>query len=131
MILTIDNQTLVVPNNMIWGNVIKNVTSQNVRRVDLVFGISYTDDIPKVEKLLMSILVEHDMVLKKPAPMVKLHELGESSVDFVVRPWVRTADYWDVHWDITREVKMRFDAESISIPFPQQDVHLHGDKAEG
>ncbi len=130
VILTIDNQTLVVPNNMIWGNVIKNVTAQNVRRVDLVFGISYTDDIPKVEKLLMAILEEHDMILKRPAPMVKLHELGDSSVDFVVRPWVRTADYWDVHWDITREVKMRFDAEGISIPFPQQDVHLYEDKAE-
>jgi len=131
MILTIDNQTLVVPNSMIWGNVIKNVTSQNLRRVDMTFGISYADDIPKVEGLLMEILVAHDKVLKTPEPMVKLHELADSSVNFVARPWVRTEDYWDVHWDVTREVKMRFDAEGVSIPFPQQDVHLYGDKAQG
>ncbi len=130
-ILTIDNQTLVVPNNMIWGNVIKNVTAQNLRRVDMVFGVSYSDDIPKVEKILKEILTDNEMVLKTPAPDVKLHELADSSVNFVVRPWVRTDDYWDVHWDVTREVKMRFDAEGVSIPFPQQDVHLFEDKAEG
>ncbi len=130
-ILTIDNQTLVVPNNMIWGDVIKNVTAQNLRRVDLIFGVSYSDDIPKVEKILMEILTANKMVLKTPAPDVKLHELGDSSVNFVVRPWVRTDDYWNVHWDVTREVKMRFDAEGVSIPFPQTDVHLFEDKAEG
>ncbi len=123
-ILTIDNQTLVVPNNMIWGNVIKNVTAQNLRRVDMVFGVSYSDDIPKVEKILREILVDNKMVLKTPAPDVKLHELADSSVNFVVRPWVRTENYWDVHWDVTREVKIRFDAEGVSIPFPQQDVHF-------
>jgi small conductance mechanosensitive channel len=130
-ILTIDNQTLVVPNNMIWGNVIKNVTAQNLRRVDMVFGISYSDDVPKVEKILTGILEDHEKVLKIPAPQVRLHELADSSVNFVVRPWVRTADYWDVHWDVTREVKMRFDAEGVKIPFPQQDVHLFENKSEG
>lgn len=130
-ILTIDNQTLVVPNNMIWGDVIKNVTAQNLRRVDMVFGVSYTDDIAKVEQILDDILSEHKMVLKTPAHAIKLHELADSSVNFVVRPWVRTEDYWDVHWDVTREVKMRFDAEGVSIPFPQQDVHLFEDKAKG
>ncbi len=129
-ILTIDNQTLVVPNNMIWGNVIKNVTAQNLRRVDMVFGISYTDNISKVEGILLGILQDHEKILKIPEPVVKLHELGDSSVNFVVRPWVRTADYWEVHWDVTREVKVRFDAEGVSIPFPQQDVHLFEDKAE-
>jgi small conductance mechanosensitive channel len=128
-ILTIDNQTLVVPNSKIWGDVIKNVTAQRVRRVDMVFGISYSDDIPKAEQVLMSILEEHDKVLKEPGPMVKLHTLGESSVDFIVRPWVNTSDYWDVYWDVTREVKMRFDREGIAIPFPQRDVHFYMEKS--
>jgi len=127
-ILTIDNQTLIVPNGKIWGDVIKNVTAQNVRRVDMKFGISYTDDIPKSEAILESILKKHDMVLDDPEPMVKLHELGDSSVNFVVRPWVKTDDYWDVYWDVTREVKMRFDAEGVSIPFPQRDVHMYEEK---
>jgi small conductance mechanosensitive channel len=124
-ILTIDNQTLIVPNGKIWGDVIKNVTAQNVRRVDMKFGISYTDDIPKAEGIMESILEKHDKILDDPEPVVKLHELGESSVNFVVRPWVKTDDYWDVYWDVTREVKMRFDAEGVSIPFPQRDVHLY------
>lgn len=123
-ILTVDHQTLVVPNGKIWGDVIKNVTAQTVRRVDLVFGISYGDDIPHTEEVLGSILKEHPKVLADPKPVVKLHNLGDSSVDFVVRPWVKTDDYWDVHWDITREVKIRFDREGISIPFPQRDVHV-------
>jgi small conductance mechanosensitive channel len=124
-ILTLDNQTLVVPNNKIWGDVIKNVTAQNVRRVDLVFGVSYGDDIPKVEAILEAILAQDERVLDDPEPMVKLHELGDSSVNFVVRPWVATDDYWDVWWDTTRAVKMRFDEEGITIPFPQTDVHFH------
>ncbi|QFU77820.1 mechanosensitive ion channel [Halioglobus maricola] len=124
-ITTFDNQTLVVPNSKIWGDVIKNVTAQKVRRVDLVFGISYTDDIAKAEQVLAAVLEDHDMILEKPEAMVKLHELADSSVNFIVRPWVRTADYWDVYWDVTREVKMRFDREGISIPFPQTDVHLY------
>jgi small conductance mechanosensitive channel len=127
-ILTIDNQTLVVPNGKIWGDVIKNVTAQRVRRVDMVFGISYTDDIPHTEKVLAEILREHPKVLDDPEPIIRLHTLGESSVDFVVRPWVQTDDYWDVYWDITREVKMRFDREGISIPFPQRDVHYYEEK---
>ncbi len=123
-ILTIDNQTLVIPNSKIWGDVIKNVTAQTERRVDMVFGIGYSDDIEHAERVLAEILDAHDKVLDEPEPTVKLHNLGDSSVDFVVRPWVATDDYWDVYWDITREVKMRFDAEGISIPFPQRDVHL-------
>jgi len=124
-ILTIDNQTLVVPNSKIWGDVIKNVTAQRERRIDMVFGISYSDDIPTAERILESILELHPKVLKDPEPIVKLHNLGDSSVDFGVRPWVRTEDYWGVHWDVTREVKMRFDAEGVSIPFPQRDVHFY------
>lgn len=126
-ITTFDNQTLVVPNSKIWGDVIKNVTAQKVRRVDLVFGIGYSDDIDQAERVLASIVDGHDKILRKPAPVIRLHELGDSSVNFVVRPWVKTEDYWDVYWDLTREVKQRFDREGISIPFPQRDVHLYSE----
>ena len=124
-ITTLDNQNIVVPNNKIWGDVIKNVTAQDIRRVDMVFGISYTDDIDKSESILYDILKSHDKVLSDPEPVVKLHTLGESSVDFVTRPWTKVEDYWDVYWDITKAVKQRFDAEGISIPFPQRDVHVY------
>ena len=123
-ILTFDNQTLVVPNNKIWGGVIKNVTAQRTRRVDFTFGVSYNDDIPKTEALLREIVTAHPLVLPRPEPLIRLNELADSSVNFIVRPWVKTADYWDVYWDITREVKLRFDKENISIPFPQRDVHI-------
>ncbi len=126
VILTIDNQRLVVPNNLVWRGVIRNITAEKTRRVDMTFGISYNDDIPKAEEVLREILTSHEKVLKDPAPDVRLHTLGESSVDFVVRPWVQTDDYWNVYWDVTREVKLRFDAEGISIPFPQREVHVHG-----
>ncbi len=125
MIITPDNQMLVVPNNQIWGNVIRNVTHQTERRVDLTFGIGYADDIDKAETVLSDIVASHEKVLKEPEAVVRLHELADSSVNFVVRPWVKTDDYWDVYWDLTREVKRRFDAEGISIPFPQTDVHLY------
>ncbi|UCG81890.1 MAG: mechanosensitive ion channel [Desulfobacterales bacterium] len=126
-ILTIDNQTVVVPNSKIWGDVIKNVTAQDLRRVDMVFGISYSDDIPKAESLLNDILKSHDRILDEPEPIVRVHRLGESSVDFVVRPWVKVDDYWEVYWDVTRTVKLRFDEEGVSIPFPQRDVHVHNE----
>jgi small conductance mechanosensitive channel len=124
-ILTFDNQTIVVPNNKIWGDVIRNVTAQKTRRIDLVFGISYSDDIPKAERVLQEIVDSHEAVLDEPAPMIRLHELGDSSVNFIVRPWVKTDDYWETYWSMTRAVKLRFDEEGISIPFPQRDVHLH------
>ena len=121
----LDNQKVIVPNNMIWGDIITNVTGTSKRRVDMVFGIGYSDDIAKAQKILEEILANHEAVLKDPEPVVRVHELGDSSVNFVVRPWVETENYWDVHWDITRSVKERFDAEGVSIPFPQRDVHLH------
>jgi small conductance mechanosensitive channel len=124
-ILTIDNKTLVVPNGKIWGDVITNVTAQEVRRVDLEFGIGYQDDIPHAEEVLWSVLKDHPKVKAEPEPIVKVHALGDSSVNFVVRPWVARDDYWDVYWDVTREVKLRFDREGVSIPFPQRDVHIY------
>jgi len=124
-ILTLDNQTIVVPNSKIWGDVIKNVTAQTQRRVDMVFGISYSDDVAKAERVLEQIVTSHAKVLPDPKPLIKLHELGDSSVNFIVKPWVNRDDYWEVYWDITRAVKMKFDEEGLSIPFPQRDVHLY------
>jgi len=120
-----DNQKVVVPNNKIWGDIITNLTGTSKRRVDLVFGIGYGDDIAKAQKILEDILANNESILKDPEPVVKVHELADSSVNFVVRPWVKTENYWDVYWNITRAVKERFDAEGVSIPFPQRDVHLH------
>jgi len=120
-----DNQLVVVPNNSVWGGVITNVTGISQRRVDLVFGIGYSDDADKAQTILEAIVNEHELVLKDPAPVIKLHELADSSVNFVCRPWVKPADYWAVYWDVTRAVKRRFDAEGISIPFPQRDVHVY------
>lgn len=124
-IKTFDNQIIIIPNSKIWGDVIKNVTHERVRRVDMVFGIGYSDDLLKAEQVLTDIVTSHPLVLRSPEPNIKVHTLNTSSVDFIVRPWVKTDDYWDVYWDVTKEVKLRFDQEGISIPFPQQDVHLH------
>jgi small conductance mechanosensitive channel len=120
---TIDNQVLVVPNNLIWQTVITNVTAQRLRRVDLTFGVAYSDDIEKVERILLEVVTEHELILDEPEPMIKLHELADSSVNFVCRPWVKTDDYWDVYWYLLRTVKLRFDAEGITIPFPQREIH--------
>ncbi|MFV0597424.1 mechanosensitive ion channel family protein [Shewanella sp.] len=124
-IKTLDNQRLIIPNNKIWGDTINNITAEHQRRVDMTFGIGYGDNIEHAEAVLKSIVEAHPKVQKFPEPLIKLHVLGESSVDFIVRPWAKPEDYWDVYWDITREVKMRFDAEGISIPFPQRDVHIY------
>lgn len=128
--LTLDNQKLIVPNNLIWQSVITNVTAQRKRRIDMIFGIAYTDDVEKAQKVLEDLLQEHEDVLDDPEPAVRVHELGESSVNFTVRPWVKTNDYWETYWAITKEVKLRFDKEGISIPFPQRDVHLFEQKPE-
>lgn len=123
-ITTPDNQIMVVPNNSIWGNIITNITGSEERRVDLVFGIGYGDDIGHTQQVLADIVGEHPLVLSTPEPVIRVHELAESSVNFICRPWAKTNDYWTVYWDLTRMVKERFDAEGISIPFPQQDVHF-------
>ena len=130
-IKTFDNQIVVVPNGSIWGDNIINVTGSDTRRVDLVFGIGYADDIAKAQRIMEDILKSHPLVLDDPAPNVKVHELGDSSVNFICRPWVKTSDYWTVHWDVTRAVKERFDAEGVSIPFPQHDVHFYQETVSG
>jgi small conductance mechanosensitive channel len=124
-IKTFDNKSMFVPNNTIWGGVITNATGTYQRRIDMMFGIGYADDTDKAQAILEDIVASHELVLKDPEPVIQLHELADSSVNFVCRPWVQTADYWTVYWDITREVKKRFDAEGVSIPFPQRDVHIY------
>ena len=120
-----DNQVMIVPNNSIWGNTITNITGSEQRRVDLVFGISYSDDIDQAQKILEDIVNEHPLVLDEPEPTIKIDELADSSVNFICRPWVKTADFGPVRWDIIRAVKERFDQAGISIPFPQRDIHIY------
>ena len=129
-IMTPDNKLMVVPNNDLWGKVITNVTHSSERRVDLVFSIGYSDDIALAERVLAEVVAAHPQVLADPEPVIKVSELADSSVNLICRPWVKTPDYWPVYWDLTRTVKERFDAEGISIPFPQRDVHLHDSAAE-
>lgn len=125
MLKTPDNKRVIVPNSEITGGTITNYSANDTRRVDLVFGIGYGEDIKKAKDVLDDILARDERVLKDPAPKIAVAELGDSSVNFVVRPWVKTPDYWDVRFDVTEAVKQRFDAENINIPFPQRDVHLH------
>jgi small conductance mechanosensitive channel len=123
-ILTFDNQTLVVPNKKMWGDVIRNINAQDKRRVDLIFAAGYESDVASVEALLKEIVDGHGKVLAEPAPLIKLHQLADSSVNYAVRVWTRQEDYWDVYWDITRAVKLRFDEAGITIPYPQRELHV-------
>jgi small conductance mechanosensitive channel len=128
-VTTPDNQVIVIPNSKVWGNIITNVTTSEVRRVDLTFGIGYSDSIEKAQGVLERLIAEHPLTLSDPAPTIRVGALGASSVDFIVRPWTKSGDYWTVYWDLTRQVKEAFDAEGISIPFPQTDVHLYYETA--
>ena len=123
--ITPDNQRHLVPNSMVWSNIITNVTSRDTRRVDLVFGIGYDDNIEKAQTILEQVVTAHPLTLDDPAPVIRVHELAESSVNFVCRPWSKTSDYWTVYWDLTRQVKEAFDQAGITIPFPQRDIHVH------
>jgi small conductance mechanosensitive channel len=125
---TPDNKEIIVPNGSILGNNITNYSARPTRRVDMVFGISYDDDIRKAKQLLQEIIAADDRVLPEPAPVIALGELADSSVNFLVRPWAKSEDYWALLWDTTETVKLRFDEAGISIPYPQMDVHL--DKGE-
>jgi small conductance mechanosensitive channel len=121
---TLDNKKIIIPNGVITGNVINNVNGNGTRRVDMVAGISYADDMTKAKKILEGILAEHPKVLDDPAPTVAVSELGDSSVNLVVRPWVNADDYWTVWFDVTQCTKEEFDRNGVSIPFPQRDVHM-------
>jgi len=122
---TPDNKLVIVPNSKITGDNIINYSAQDTRRVDMVFGIGYGDDLKKAKQVLERILTDDPRVLKDPAPVVAVLALADSSINFAVRPWVKTVDYWNAYFDITEKVKLTFDSEGISIPFPQRDVHIH------
>jgi small conductance mechanosensitive channel len=122
-ILTDDNQALVVPNGKIWGDVIKNLTAEKTRRVDLTFRVHYGEDVEKIEKLLVDIVNSQPRVLKEPAAIVKLNALVDASLEFVVRSWVKTEDYWEATWDLTRAVKLRFDQENVRAALPQHETY--------
>lgn len=122
---TPDNKTVIIPNAKIMGDIIVNFSAKDTRRVDLVIGVSYSDNLQKVKHVLEDVLSKDNRILKDPTPTIAVLELGESSVNFAVRPWVKTADYWSVYFDLTEGIKKRFDDEGISIPFPQRDVHVY------
>jgi small conductance mechanosensitive channel len=120
-----DNTTIIIPNGKLSNDAITNYSKEELRRVDMVFGIGYDDDIKKAEEVFTDMLKKDKRVLKEPAPVVNIAELADSSVNFNVRPWVKKEDYWSLYFDMNREVKLRLDKEGISIPYPQTDVHLH------
>lgn len=121
---TLDNQRVIIPNGLLSNGCVKNIFAEPTRRVDLTFGISYEDDILKVKALLHQVLEGDDRVLKNPEPDVFVSAHADSSVNFLVRPWVKTEDYWPVYFGMMEAVKLAFDREGITIPFPQRDVHL-------
>ncbi|MDH3614581.1 MAG: mechanosensitive ion channel [Gammaproteobacteria bacterium] len=120
-----DNKQVIVPNSQIMNSVITNYSANDTRRVDMVVGVSYDDDLDKVRSTLEELMAAEDRALDEPACTIAVSELADSSVNFVVRPWVKTSDYWSVKFDLTEAIKKRFDKEGISFPFPQQTVHLH------
>jgi small conductance mechanosensitive channel len=125
---TPDNKTVIIPNAKLTSDNIINYTAKPTRRVDLVFGVSYTDDIDKVKGVISDVLSQDSRILKDPPPTIGLLEMADSSVNFAVRPWVKPDDYWGVYFDINEKMKKRFDAEGISIPFPQRDLHIYEHK---
>lgn len=120
-----DNKKIIVPNSQIMNGTIVNYSANDNRRIDLVVGCGYNDDLDKVRKVLEDIIAGDDRILADPAAFIGVSELGDSSVNFVVRPWVRKADYWATHCDLTETIKKRFDEEGLNIPFPQRDVHVY------
>ena len=124
-----DNQRIIVPNSAILGGNITNASALATRRVDLVIGIGYDDNIGQARDIMMNILESNELILKDPAPAVAVGELGDSSVNLNVRPWVNSADYWGVRSELLEGIKVKLDEAGISIPYPQQDVHMHEVKA--
>ena len=129
-LVTPDNKVVYIPNSTVSTSSIVNYSEKDIRRVDLVFSIAYSDDFKKAENIISAILETHEKVLEIPAPTVRVLAQSESSIDICCRPWVRSADYWDVYFDITERVKQRFDESGIEIPFKQLDVHVKHTKSE-
>jgi small conductance mechanosensitive channel len=128
-LLTPDNKTIIIPNAQITSDTITNYTTKGTRRADMVIGIGYEDDIDKARAIISDVLSQDERILKEPATQIAVSELADSSVNFTVRPWVKAQDYWGVIFDATETIKKRFDAEEISIPYPQRDVHVYEHKA--
>ncbi|WP_148253631.1 mechanosensitive ion channel family protein [Aidingimonas lacisalsi] len=128
---TPDNRRVIVPNGQMLSGAITNYSTHTTRRVDLVVGVSYDDDIDTVRRVLESVVADDTRVLEDPAPNIRISALNDSSVDWIVRPWVKAVDYWDVYWGMTEEIKRRFDREGISIPFPQRDMHVYHHDNQG
>jgi len=120
-----DNKAIIIPNSGITGGNIVNVSAKPTRRIDMTFGVGYSDDLKQVRKVIEEVVNADERILKDPAVTIAVAELADSSVNFIVRPWVNSGDYWAVLFDLNENMKIRFDREGISIPFPQQDVHMH------
>jgi len=121
---SLDNKKIIVPNSQIMNGTIINYTAEKTRRVDLVFGVGYNSDLKRVKDILLGIIEKHELILKNPEPFIRLGNLNDSSLDFTVRVWTKTENYWDVFFDLTEQAKEEFDKNGINIPFPQMDVHL-------
>jgi small conductance mechanosensitive channel len=124
-LVTIDNKVIFIPNSKLINDNIINYSEKDIRRIDLVFGISYTDDIDKAKNIIKSIIESDTLILKEPAPIIVVGELADNSVNIFVRPWVKTQDVLEVKFRLIESVKKLFDEEKITIPFPQRDVHIH------
>jgi len=125
ILVTGDNQKYILPNSSITSDVINNVNAEPTRRIDLVIGIGYEDDIQLAKKTLAELMDADERILKDPAPLIAVSELADSSVNLLIRPWVNTDDYWDVRFDLLEKIKLTFDERGISFPYPQHDVHLY------
>lgn len=123
-VVTLDNRTQIVPNAAATGSVIENYSKKGIRRLDIVPGVSYEDDIRKVKRVLEGLIAAESRVLQEPKPFVGVMEMADSSINFAFRPWVKVEDYWDLYFHFHEQIKLRFDEEDITIPFPQRDVHL-------
>ena len=126
ILTTVDNKTIIIPNGPLASSVVTNYSREETRRVDISVGVSYDASIPQVREALLSVASAHGKVLDDPAPFARVSELADSSVNFAMRVWVNTPDYWDVYFDLTEQVKEELDRRNISIPYPQMDVHLTG-----
>lgn len=123
-LINFQNQTIIIPNGAAAGNTMKNFTTEGILRVDLTAGVAYESDLKQTKEVLMKVITNHPKVLKEPAPFVGLNEMADSSLNFVVRPWAKAEDYWDVYFQVNEQMKEALDAAGITIPFPQMDVHL-------
>ncbi|MGD0077946.1 MAG: mechanosensitive ion channel domain-containing protein [Sedimentisphaerales bacterium] len=128
---SLDNVRIIVPNAQVTGGTISNYTANATRRIDLTIGVSYDDDLKKAKQVIEAVLGADPRILKNPAPVVAVSELGNSSVNFVVRPWVKSADYWDVYFDVTLKLKTSLESNGLTMPFPQQDIYIKSIPASG